>query len=134
MDTFSPKQRSRIMSLVHSRGNKSTEIKFIKLLEERKITGWRRCFKIAGNPDFVFPKKRIAIFIDGCFWHGCPQHLRLPATNKKYWRQKVANNMLRDSRINKLLKVRGWKIFRFWEHELRDLKKQGSNKLRSIVR
>jgi DNA mismatch endonuclease (patch repair protein) len=123
MDTFSPKQRSRIMSMVHSRGNKSTEIKFIKLLKKSKITGWRRCFKIVGNPDFVFPKNKMAIFIDGCFWHGCPRHLRLPATNKKYWQQKVASNILRDNRVNKLLKERGWKICRFWEHELMDLKR-----------
>jgi len=134
MDTFSPKQRTRIMSMVHSRGNKSTEIRFIKLLKERKITGWRRCFKIVGSPDFVFPKKKIAIFIDGCFWHGCPRHLRLPATNKKYWRQKVANNMLRDSRVNKLLIERGWRVYRFWEHELGDLKRISGKKLQSIAR
>ena len=120
MDTFSPKQRTRIMSMVHSRGNKSTEIRFIKLLKERKITGWRRCFKIVGSPDFVFPKKKIAIFIDGCFWHGCSKHFRKPSDNRKYWREKILRNQTRDRLVTKTLRRAGWRVFRIWEHELKN--------------
>ena len=69
-DTFTKKKRSQIMKAVKSKGNISTEIKLIKLFKEKKIKGWRRNYKLFGNPDFVFPKSKIALFADGCFWHG----------------------------------------------------------------
>jgi DNA mismatch endonuclease, patch repair protein len=107
------------MACVKSQGNKSTELKFIAILKSRSISGWRRQSKILGKPDFVFPKNKIAVFIDGCFWHGCPKHCRMPATNVQYWTQKIEGNAKRDRQVTKGLKKKGWIVIRFWEHELK---------------
>lgn len=110
--------RSKIMARVKSKGNKSTEIKFVEALRAQSISGWRRHLDVHGKPDFVFLKKKIAVFIDGCFWHGCPKHCRLPATNVQYWVEKIKGNVRRDKHVTKDLKKKGWVVFRFWEHEL----------------
>lgn len=68
--------------------------------------------------DIVFNKKRICIFIDGCFWHGCPIHFKLPKTNSEWWREKIDDNRERDARKTRELKERGWLVIRLWEHEL----------------
>lgn len=107
------------MAAVKGRGNKSTEIAFLRLLRQAKITGWRRHYKkLEGIPDFVFPKKRLAIFIDGCFWHGCKKHSSQPKTNKLFWREKILKNMKRDRNVNRKLRGLDWKVRRVWEHEL----------------
>ena len=110
--------RSRIMASVRSKGNKSTEIKFINVLKSHSISGWRRHYDLSGKPDFVFLKKRIAVFIDGCFWHGCPKHCRWPATNVEYWMNKIEGNARHDKQVERQLKKKGWIVIRFWEHEL----------------
>jgi DNA mismatch endonuclease (patch repair protein) len=120
MDTFSRAERSRIMARVKSSGNKSTEAAFIALMKERGITGWRRHLPIFGKPDFVFRKTRIAVFIDGCFWHGCPKHCRMPATNRDYWERKIGRNLERDKKVKRELRKAGWTVVRIWEHELKD--------------
>lgn len=120
MDTFSKAERSRIMSRVKSSGNKSTEAAFITLMTERGITGWRRHQPVFGKPDFVFRKTRIAVFIDGCFWHGCPKHCRMPATNRDYWERKIGRNLERDKKVKRELRKAGWTVVRIWEHELKD--------------
>ena len=68
------------------------------------------------RPDIVFTRKRLAIFVDGCFWHGCPVHFRLPSTNAPYWQGKIERNMLRDKRVNAALADGGWRVIRLWEH------------------
>jgi len=118
LDTFSKKKRSSIMRAVRSRGNKSTDIVFRKALKKAGITGWRSGLRMKYSPDYVFPKKRIAIFLDGCFWHGCKQHLRLPKTNRAYWKKKIASNAARDKLALTELKRGGWKVIRFWEHSI----------------
>lgn len=120
MDNVSPSKRSHIMAQVKSKGNKSTELTFIKFLKKELITGWKRNYSLYGNPDFAFPRKRIALFIDGCLWHGCKLHCRIPSTNRKYWLKKIRNNKKRDKKINRILRVNGWLVIRFWEHELKD--------------
>ncbi len=110
--------RSRIMARVKSKGNKSTELKFIDALKSRSISGWRRHQDVFGKPDFAFPKRKIAVFIDGCFWHGCPKHCRLPATHARYWISKIEGNARRDKQVTRELKKKGWTVIRFWEHEL----------------
>jgi len=117
-DIFTRGKRSWLMSRVRSRGNKSTEIKFAKLLRKHGIVGWRRNQKVLGNPDFVFPKNRVAIFIDGCFWHGCPKHGEIPATNRSFWKKKIEQNAARDRLISDKLRRNGWHVYRFWEHDL----------------
>jgi DNA mismatch endonuclease (patch repair protein) len=112
------RKRSQIMAAVRSRGNRSTEIRFLRILREHRIQGWRRNQRIRGNPDFVFWESRVVVFVDGCFWHGCPKHLRMPSTNRSYWNVKIERNVLRDKKTNRDLQRRGWQVVRFWEHEL----------------
>lgn len=90
MDRISKQQRSINMQAVKSKGNKSTEGAFLKILKDYKIKGWRRHYKkVSGTPDFVFLNKKVAIFIDGCFWHGCKRCNSIPKTNKKFWVKKL---------------------------------------------
>jgi DNA mismatch endonuclease (patch repair protein) len=110
------------MSRVKSKNNKSTELGFISIIKEKNIIGWRRNYPLIGKPDFVFPKQRIAIFIDGCFWHKCPKHCRMPSSNKEYWNQKIEKNRIRDRKTKKLLKEAGWFVIRIWEHEIKQKK------------
>jgi len=99
MDTFSPKKRSWIMARVKSDGNKSTEMSLMALLREARITGWRRRYPLFGKPDFVFPKRRVAVFVDGYFWHGHPRKCRMPHANREYWMNKIARNVARDKPV-----------------------------------
>lgn len=107
------------MAKVRSRGNKSTEVRAVKLFRGNGCTGWRRGFSLFGNPDFVFPKHRLAVFIDGCFWHGCTSHCRMPSSNANYWQRKIARNRKRDRLVCRTLEGRNWRVIRIWEHELR---------------
>lgn len=107
------------MASVKSRDTKSTELKFISLLKEKGITGWRRNYPLTGKPDFVFQLIKIAVFLDGCFWHGCPRHCRMPSSNVKYWNNKIEKNKTRDKKIIKALKMKGWQVIRIWEHEIK---------------
>lgn len=116
------------MSRIRSRGNQATEIALVKLLRRNKITGWRRHFEIREvegekrkfkvRPDFVFHKSRTAIFVDGCFWHGCPKHGTQPAGNRAFWKRKFARNLARDRLVNRVLRRANWQVLRIWEHEL----------------
>lgn len=109
------------MAAIRSKGNQTTEVAFSKLLRANKITGWRRhSRRIAGVPDFIFPKYKMAIFVDGCFWHGCTRCKTQPKTNAKYWKTKIANNQKRDKKVKKQLVRDGWKVLRFWEHEIKE--------------
>jgi DNA mismatch endonuclease (patch repair protein) len=118
-DVFSKGKRSLVMAAIRSRGNKDTEVALALLLRRNRITGWRRHMPIFGRPDFIFPKLRLAIFVDGCFWHGCPQHGTKPKNNAEFWMKKLASNQVRDRLVNRTLRARGWRVVRFWEHELR---------------
>lgn len=69
------------------------------------------------RPDVVFTRRRVVLFIDGCYWHGCPRHGTLPATNREYWTAKIAENRARDTRHTDLLEQDGWTVVRAWEHE-----------------
>lgn len=106
------------MAAIRGRGNKSTETAFLSLLKTNKIRGWRRHYLIEGNPDFAFPKDKIAIFIDGCFWHGCKKCIVKPKSNAKFWERKIQQNKKRDRKVNKTLKERSWKVIRIWEHDM----------------
>lgn len=120
-------ERSRQMSLVRSRGNKSTETRFVAFLREQGITGWRRHVALPGRPDFCFRSQRLVVFVDGCFWHGCPKcQRRLPVSNLEFWRSKIASNIRRDQRNFRTLRREGWRVYRVWEHALNhDLSPQG---------
>jgi DNA mismatch endonuclease (patch repair protein) len=70
------------------------------------------------RPDFVFRREKLAVFVHGCFWHGCPQHYRRPKGNRKFWDAKIARNMERDATVTKALRKAGWRVLHLWEHEL----------------
>ncbi len=106
------------MSRIRSRGNKDTEIALAKFFRRNQIRGWRRNQKIFGKPDFVFPKLKLAVFVDGCFWHGCPKHATQPKNNGAFWRKKFARNQARDRLVNRTLRRAGWRVLRIWGHEL----------------
>lgn len=118
-DVFDSEKRSEVMRKVRSKGNKSTELKLIALFKENGITGWRRNYRVKGHPDFVFLDKRIAVFVDGCFWHGHDCRNTKPENNKAYWQKKRAANMKHDHEVTALFEARGWRVLRIWECELK---------------
>lgn len=117
-DILTKKQRSYNMTRIKSK-NTGPELALRKMLSQNKISGYRLHYKIFGKPDLVFPRKKLAVFIDGCFWHKCPFCFVKPASRLKFWEKKIKNNVERDKQVNKSLKKNGWKILRIWEHELR---------------
>lgn len=119
-DVFNKRKRSQVMAAIRSKGNKTTELKLISIFRARGITGWRRNWKLAGNPDFVFQSKRVAVFVDGCFWHGCRWHCRVPKSRHDYWTPKIARNKRRDSEVTHALRKQGWSVLRIWEHSLQE--------------
>lgn len=117
-DVFSKKKRSEVMSRIRGRGNKATELALCGLLRDSGISGWRRHLKLPGTPDVSFVRERTAVFVDGCFWHGCRpcSKGRMPVNNAGYWRDKIEANRRRDRKANRALRKKGWKVIRLWEH------------------
>lgn len=137
-DVFTKAKRSDVMSRIRGSGNKDTEVALATFFRRHAISGWRRHallrFQVPGSrfqvkPDFVFPKRKLAVFVDGCFWHGCPKHGTTPEGNAKFWREKLVKNKARDRRVNRELRKAGWRVLRIWEHEL-----AGRNEPRLLVR
>jgi DNA mismatch endonuclease (patch repair protein) len=151
------------MSRIRSRGNKDTELALAKLLRANHISGWCRHLLIratvesrwlrvesrkrgrirqpstfnphlAVRPDFVFLKFRTAIFVDGCFWHGCPNHATKPQNNRVFWHRKLSANKVRDRLVNQTLRRAGWRVLRIWEHTLRWANKKPQNEARLLNR
>lgn len=118
-DIVSKSKRSEVMAAIRSRGNKTTELKLVSIFRAQGIRGWRRCADLPGRPDFVFTRQRLAVFVDGCFWHGCRWHCRMPKSRGKYWTPKIARNKRRDSEVTLVLRKQGWTVVRIWEHNLR---------------
>lgn len=117
-DIWNKQKRSDVMSLIRSSGNKATELRLIEIFREYGITGWLRNRKLPGKPDFTFRRERIVVFVDGCFWHGCPKCYKRPASNQEYWDDKIVANRKRDRLVNRELKSLGWQVVRVWQHQL----------------
>lgn len=117
-DVFTKRKRSEVMAAIRGEGNWETEVRLAQILRKHRIKGWRRHFPLLGKPDFVFYEQRVAVFVDGCFWHGCREHSRVPKSNVAYWRTKLQRNVQRDRRNNRALRSRGWNVIRFWQHSL----------------
>lgn len=117
-DVFSPEKRSQVMSRIRGRGNQATEMALARLLRLDGITGWRRHQRLPGRPDFVFRRQRVAVFVDGCFWHACPRHSTMPVNNRRFWAKKLRANVDRDRLVNSWLRSDGWRVIRIWEHAL----------------
>ena len=121
-DIFDREKRSNIMRKVRSQKNNSTELKLLSVFRENNITGWRRNYPVKGHPDFVFIDKRVAIFVDGCFWHGHDCRNTQPKENAEYWLKKRIRNIKHDKEITDAFKSRGWTVMRIWECELQKKK------------
>ena len=92
----------------------------VALLRAYGIHGWRRHYDLPGRPDFVFRRERVAVFVDGCFWHACPACFRMPTSNVDYWRAKVKRNRRRDRLVTDELRRRNWHVVRVWEHAFKE--------------
>ncbi|NOX17273.1 MAG: DNA mismatch endonuclease Vsr [Chlorobi bacterium] len=130
-DTFTKKKRSDIMRAVKSKGNKSTELKLIEIFKLHNLTGWRRNYPAFGKPDFAFPKLKIVVFADGCFWHGHNCRNTKPSSNAEYWNKKIGRNKKRDKLVTKTLREKGWTVIRLWECEIN--KNKYRRKLKKLI-
>ena len=129
VDRISPEKRSKIMSAIASKNTKP-ELSLRKAL-------WSKGFRFRVHYgkekiDIAFPSKKIAVFVDGCFWHSCPTHSHIPKSNQSYWIPKLRKNKERDFETTKKLETDGWTVLRFWEHELTNLPKI-IKKLKKII-
>ncbi|MCU7937491.1 MAG: very short patch repair endonuclease [Candidatus Thiodiazotropha sp. (ex Dulcina madagascariensis)] len=116
VDVLTKTQRKKCMGAIRGKDTKP-ELQLRKSLW-RKGLRYRVHCKLTGRPDIVFPRAHVAVFVDGCFWHGCPEHFQQPNTNATFWRDKIRQNMKRDQKVTKLLKKDGWTVLRFWEHDI----------------
>lgn len=136
-DVFDAAKRSEVMSRIRGRGNRTTELKLAAAFRRLGVVGWRRHVllkphlaeeqqpgkrrqRLSVRPDFIFRREKVAVFVDGCFWHGCPKHSTKPATNTDFWTKKLTGNTQRDQRADRALLAAGWTVLRVWEHELAD--------------
>jgi DNA mismatch endonuclease (patch repair protein) len=118
-DRLTKKGRSWLMSRIRGKGNENTEVRLARLMRAAGIHGWRRHLPIPGRPDFSFRKQKVAVFVDGCFWHGCPRCFRLPKQNRAFWKAKIEGNRKRDRSVNGRLRRLGWKVVRIKECQLK---------------
>jgi DNA mismatch endonuclease (patch repair protein) len=119
-DVFTPEKRSAVMARIRGSGNRDTELRMIALFREHGIAGWRRGQKLFGKPDFVFRRERVAVFVDGCFWHrhpGC-RFAYTPKSRLDFWLPKFERNVARDRLVTRTLRKQGWRVLRVWECDL----------------
>jgi len=107
------------MSRIRGKGNEETELRLARLMRKVGIRSWRRHLPIPGRPDFSFRKQKVAVFVDGCFWHGCPRCFQLPKHNRAFWRAKIEGNRKRDRSVDAKLRRLGWKVSRIRECALK---------------
>lgn len=132
MDVHTKQQRSYNMSRIRSKNTKP-EIKFRKYVWDNGLRGYRIHSKLPGKPDLYFGKTKVAVFIDGCFWHKCPKCYVPPKSNKKFWREKIEKNIARDIKNDVTLKEMGIDIIRFWDHELKDNVDKCFKKVKKLI-
>ena len=118
-EKLTKERRSWLMSRIRGKGNERTEQRLAKTIRKAGIRGWRRHLPIPGRPDFAFRKHKVALFVDGCFWHGCPRCFRLPKQNRAFWKAKIEGNRRRDRTVNGRLRRLGWKVIRIRECRLK---------------
>jgi len=117
MDTVDRATRSRTMSRIRSRSG--LERRLPPCLRILGVSHGSRGMGVYGSPDFMDVGGHLALFLDGCFWHGCPEHYREPKSNVDFWRRKIARNRERDAEVTAALTSQGWTVLRIWEHDLR---------------
>ena len=131
-DVYTAAKRSEIMRLIRPGGNRSTELRMMKLLRVAKIRGWRRGSRLPGKPDFVFSKPRVVLFVDGDFWHGHTKK-KLPVNNGEFWLAKVKYNRSHDRAVTKRLRARGWTVIRVWESDLKRVPARVLIRLKRVI-
>jgi len=131
VDNVNRHKRSQIMAKIHSKNTK-LEVYFRKVLWDSGLRH-RMHYDIEGRPDLAFPSKKVAVFIDSCFWHGCSSHCRKPSSNKRYWTNKIERNILRDKEVKTVLTKRGWKCVRVWEHSIKQHPEKCVKNIRRIL-
>ena len=123
MDNLSPEHRRKNMTNIRSANTRSTERKLRSSLVGAGISGFKlNDSSLPGRPDFSFQEARLAVFVDGCFWHGCPECYVRPKSNQKYWDKKHLANRNRDNRVDEKLRDMDWTPMRIWEHSLKNVK------------
>jgi DNA mismatch endonuclease, patch repair protein len=132
MDVLTLRQRSHCMSRIRGRNTKP------ELMLRRAFWSvglrYRLHYPVTGRPDIAFVGARVAVFCDGCFWHGCPEHSVSPKTNASFWRDKIGKNRARDERVANTLRAEGWTVVRFWEHDIRTDPEKLAGRVKRIVR
>jgi len=108
--------------------NTGPELIIRRLLKKEGLK-FKTGYKLKGKPDIIFSEHKTAVFIDGCFWHGCKKHRTFPQTRKNFWKEKINRNMQRDKDINRHYKKDGWKILRIWEHEIKKDAEKAAGKI-----
>ena len=136
-DVFTKNKRSEIMSRIRAKNTK-LEKDFLKKLSGlfHKV-GYRyrkHYLGLPGKPDIAFPARKIAVFIDGCFWHGCRLHSRVPLSNISYWKKKLKRNQLHDKEMNRAIRKRGWRVVRIWEHQAKKKPEQAIGKIMRVLK
>jgi DNA mismatch endonuclease Vsr len=127
-------ERSRIMRAVPDK-NTSAKLALRHSLSNAGVRGYRlHDNRVPGKPDLVFPRAKLAVFVDGCFWHRCPSCYREPKTNQQYWIMKVQRNKDRDRKVNELCLSAGWRVVRLWEHEVLHETELASAKLMGVLK
>ena len=144
LDPLSVAMRSDVMRAVKNRGAKCTEWVLRSAVTRAGVRGWKmHVVSLPGTPDFFFAGQHVAVFVDGCFWHGCPQCYRRPASKRSYWDAKKKRNQTRDKSVTAKLRRAGWSVLRLWEHSLTDKTatiaeivqaRQRRRKLRSVAK
>lgn len=115
--------RSRVMATVRSKNTRLEET-LARVLDGAGLSQYTRYAReLPGTPDIAFAGQRVAVFLDSCFWHGCPKHLRRPSSNTAYWQAKIEKNIRRDRRQRAALRRLGWRAIRIWEHDLQNPQK-----------
>jgi DNA mismatch endonuclease (patch repair protein) len=117
MDVHNRATRSKNMAAIKSR-NTRPEVKLRKALFKVGLR-YRVNYNLPGKPDIAFPRKKLVVFVDGCFWHCCSKCYCEPDNNKEFWQKKITSNITRDNEVNKILNETGWTVLRFWEHEIK---------------
>jgi DNA mismatch endonuclease (patch repair protein) len=129
-----PEGNARRMKAIRATGNKSTELRLRALLVRAGVRGWKlRPEGLPGKPDFLFPEARVIVFVDGCFWHGCPRCGNVPSVNRPYWAAKISGNMARDKERTRALRRQGYRVLRLWEHELRERPERCVERIRVLL-
>jgi len=118
-DTFSKEKRSEIMSKIKGK-NTSLEVKVRKELWKRKKGYKLHDPKLPGRPDISYRRQKVVIFLDGCFWHGCPDHFKMPDSNAEYWSNKIKSNIERRNKVKAELEEKGYTVLEFYECKVKE--------------